>query len=417
MQWADSETISGTMNERKFDIVVFGATGFTGQLIAEYLSRQTTTKAVQWAIVGRNQSKLSSLERELRSQGAASLPDVVQCDLSRPNEVDDVVRSTNVVISAAGPFNQIGTPIVEACVANGTHYCDITGEIPWVRKVKDRFESDAETKKVKIVNCCGFDSCPSDLGTLFGVMKLRERFGASTEVGKVQCFVVMAGAVSGGTLASGISMEQDSEMSAMLKDPFLLGGKPKDGITQFDEDVTSAEFNDDIKAWTAPFMMAGINTRIVRRSSMLKEFGRRFHFREVALVPSEKAAKKLAKGGPPADKRAEMIKSGRLPKQGEGPSREMMAKSWFLLRLKVETAEDPTKFVWVQVASKLDPGYLGTARMVAEAGLCLARDQLPSGDGGGFFTPASGMGTALIERFERVGVHFSQIDPHTVSKL
>jgi short subunit dehydrogenase-like uncharacterized protein len=391
---------------RQYEVVLHGATGFTGGLCAQYLCRQ---RALRWAVSGRSAARLHAVVAAL--EHAVSKPDVLEVDIEDAAALRRVAASTAVILSMAGPFAKVGTPVLEACVAEGTSYCDITGEVPWVRQQMERLGAEAARKGVTLVSCSGFDSVPSDLGALYGVGKLRERYGANTQVGSVSNYVQMRGGLSGGTLASGINMEKDPELARLMADPFALGGCPRSGVRDCDQDVTAAAFDDKVAAWTAPFGMATINTRIVRRSNMLCGYGGdAFQYRETQLCANESEALKLARGGPPADKRAELVQSGRLPKPGEGPSKEMRQKSWFRCLLRVEAAEDPNKVVYVRVSGG-DPGYDETAKMAAETALVLARnaDLLPRR--GGFLTPAAAGGTALIEALQRAGIVFEQVRP------
>mmetsp|Transcript_2369 Transcript_2369/g.7318 ORF Transcript_2369/g.7318 Transcript_2369/m.7318 type:complete len:403 (-) Transcript_2369:143-1351(-) len=397
---------------RPYDVVVFGSTGFTGTLICEYLAQK---EGLKWAVSGRNEQKLSALVAKLSAAGAKSAPAPLVCSIDDKESLHRVVGSARVLISAAGPFAKVGTPVVEACVAVGTDYCDITGEVAWVRSMVDRFGAEAEAKGVLLCSCCGYDSIPSDLGTFYGIGKLREAFGPATRVGFVGNYGVSRGAPSGGTLASGINMEKDPELARQMQDPFLLGGRPANGPRAVDADFVGAEFDPKIGSWIAPFGMAGINTRVVRKSAGLLGYGPAFAYREVSIAPNEEVAKKMARVGPPAAKREEMVKAGRLPGPGEGPSAEVRAKSFFRMHIRVEAEDSPERAVFVKVSGG-DPGYTETAKMVSEAALCLAHQRAVLPVRGGFHTPASAMGSSLIERLVANGITFEQTEAPSASR-
>ncbi|GBG33380.1 Saccharopine dehydrogenase-like oxidoreductase [Hondaea fermentalgiana] len=394
---------------RELDVVVWGATGFTGQLAAAYLATVARTAGVRWAIGGRNEGKLRKIVADLEAgKDTESLPEVIVCSIDDTKGLHAMAARTRVIASLAGPFSQMGTPILEACIAERCDYCDITGEVPWVKIQSDRLGPAAEANGVILSSCCGFDSLPSDLGTLYAVTKLREKFGPNVRIGKVTAYFDMMGSLSGGTLASGIAMENDPELHKMNQNPFLLGGAPEGGPRPDDADYKNYEQDPELGTWIAPFGMAMINTRIVRKSGTALQYGPDFQYREVAVAPSEKAAAKMAKPLPPASKRQAMVEAGRLPKQGDGPSKELRAKSWFRTRIKAEDATDPSRYVWVQVSGG-DPGYTETAKMLSEAAICLAQQREVLPRTAGFLTPASSMGTALIERLQAAGIRFEAI--------
>lgn len=394
---------------RNLDVVVWGATGFTGQLCAEYLAKGALREQVKWAIAGRSEAKLQDIKARIQAMGGEKVvPEVIVCSLDDAAGLRKMAASTRVIASLAGPFSQMGTPILEACIAENCDYCDITGEVPWVKIESERLGAAAEANGVILSSCCGYDSLPSDLGTLYAISKLREKYGHGVEVGKAKMYMSNFGSLSGGTLASGIAMENNPELNAMNKNPFLLGGEPRSGPSEEDADYTSYELDADAKSWIAPFGMAMINTRIVRKSGAALGYGPDFRYQEVSLAASEKAAEKMARPTPPAAKRQAMVEAGRLPKQGEGPPKELRAKSWFKAIGRVEVANDPSKHVWIQVSGG-DPGYEETAKMLAESAICLARQRETLPRKGGFLTPATSMGSALIERLQVAGIRFEQI--------
>lgn len=425
---ADSE------DERPIDIMLWGATGFTGQMATAYMAGHAAAfvsmtpgdipKGLRFGLAGRNREKLENVKREM---GCAEDVPIYVADAADAAAVDEVVKQARVLCSLAGPFVLYGSNVVSACARFGTHYVDITGEVAWVRDMVEKYEEIAKVTKACIVPMCGFDSIPSDLGTLFAVQELRHAAAAGsgggddvvlpadTPVRKVSCLQKMSGGgMSGGSLASGIAMEQQPVVLASgmdVDDPFLLGGEPDDGARDEDEFPTEpAYFGDPLETWGGPFMMAQINSRVVRRSNSLLRYGKQFGYVEYATAPSEEAAQKMAQmsiAGPPPEKRQAMIEQGRLPAPGEGPSREQREGASFCTIL--QAVADDGKSVVVTVSGG-EAGYEETAKMVCEAALTLACDYetCPGHQrfGGGFLTPASAMGNSLIKRLVNAGISF-----------
>jgi short subunit dehydrogenase-like uncharacterized protein len=396
---------------RPYDIVLWGCTGFTGNLVAEYFARDVAPRHLdlKWALCGRSREKVEEVKARLRAQWPGVDPPVLVGTSEDQASVDAVVGKTKVIITTAGPYLTRGTPVVDACVRFGTNYVDITGEAPWVRDLLDKYHHAAEASGALIVPMSGYDSIPSDLGVLFAVRAVRDTFGQSTR--HCQTVADMAGSLSGGTLATGIEMARDfPEHAKRQDDPFCMGGgtlpRPED------EDQFDARFNTDLEVWTQPFMMAQINTRVVRRSNAWLHYGADFGYGEAQASKDESASKKAAKSTQAQRANAEMWKvsdkmrqEGRLPKQGEGPDAEMRAKSWFRHRI-VATAADGRRLL-VEVRGG-DPGYGETAKMISESALCLLfeREQLPRG---GVLTPAASGGMNLIKRLQAAGIIFEVV--------
>ena len=405
------------------DILVFGATGFTGRLVARYLLSPSTSgragRPLSIALAGRSHERLEALRASLPGKPSLILADSLNDDVAT---LEGVVKRARVVVCTAGPFLQVAEPVVKACARLGVHYVDITGETPFVKRCIDRYDALARSNACYIVNMAGFDSVPSDLGTLRMVRRMRELFLQPTR--SVRCFATMRGQLSGGTLASGMAMERDPELLAQMQDPFLLGGGRKPGLPRSeDRDVARAEpfaaAAESPTAWTAPFMMAELNTRTVRRSNALFEehgapYGDDFGYSERMLVWDESTAAKLARPSPPVAKREEMVRAGRLPKQGEGPSEAERAKSWFKFVFE-GTAEDGR--ILVSSVAGGDPGYDETSKMCAESalGLLLDSEHMNAkhlGVHGGCVTPAFAFGDVLVRRLEAAGIVF-QDEPVT----
>jgi short subunit dehydrogenase-like uncharacterized protein len=392
---------------RDYDIILFGASGFTGRLVAEYLlQRYGQDGELRWAIAGRNREKLAEVASEL---GAPDLP-VLVADGADREALDQLAVSSTVVCSTVGPYALYGSELVAACAQAGTHYCDLTGEVHWMRDMIDQYQQSAAASGARIVHTCGFDSIPSDLGTLFLQSAMTEQHGVPAQ--KVKFRVKgFSGGMSGGTVASMINMMEQAakepKLRRVLADPYALlpQGAPRgeDG-----RDQTGAIFDEDLHRWTLPFIMATINTRVVRRSNALLDFawGQDFRYDEAILAKKEQgqmgaklSALAMTAGTaslavPPLRALAKKF----LPAPGEGPSQEQREKGYFDIYLYGVHPEDREKDLIARVTGDRDPGYGSTSKMLAEAAICLAKDDLSCG--GGFWTPASAMGQALIDRLE-----------------
>ena len=368
------------MGSKKFDIVVYGATGFTGQLVAEYLAaRYKNDKDLKWAMAGRSLDKLKSVREAV---GAPADTPLIAADSSDAASLKAMVDQAKVVISTVGPYQFYGNELVAACAASGTDYIDLCGEPIWMRQMIDKHEAAAKASGARIVFSCGFDSVPFELGAFYVQEEAKRVFGAPvTRVkGRVRD---MRGTLSGGTAASAKAtfdaVAKDLSLVAILNDPFALtpgfaGPKQPKG--------NKAAYEEDLQSWTAPFMMALINTRNVHRSNMLMgyPYGQDFVYDEMVLTGAgekgEANAKKVmaansGKTGPNARK------------PGEGPSKEEQENGLFDL-LYVAVAPDG-RTVRASVKGDRDPGYGSTSKMISECAICLVRDtpDVPAG----FWTP------------------------------
>lgn len=399
------------MNE--FDLVVWGATGFTGALVAEYLAREyapgaqhSTQAPVRWALAGRNPTKLAELQKRL----GVDVP-LIQADSNDRESLDAMVKQTSVVLSTVGPYALYGNELVAACAQSGTHYCDLAGEVQWLRKIIDEHSEAAKASGALIVPCCGFDSIPSDLGTLFVHNAMRERFDTRCAYVKFRAGPSKGG-FSGGTAASLMHMMKESQdnpaLQAMLANPYSLdppGGRGGcDGL-----DLTTGEFDEDFDSYIAPFVMAGINTRVVRRSNALLDYayGEDFRYDEATLVgpgPSgfAKAFAMAAGSGMVLAAAAVPILRSLLerviPEPGEGPSAELRESGFFNIEFFARGVDDSQAVIRARVTGDRDPGYGSTAKMLTESAIVLAQSDLPLA--GGLWTPASALGVPLIERLQ-----------------
>jgi len=406
--------------ERAFDVILLGATGFTGALVAEYLATHygTETKPLRWAMAGRNQQKLEKTQAKI----AETAPRIKEIPilLADSNDLDSLkklVAQTTAICSTVGPFMKYGSKLVEACVAEETHYCDITGEVPWVRKMIDAHHEEAKAKNIRIVPFSGFDSIPSDLGTLMVQNAMKEKHGVPCE--QVKFFFGPAkAAVSGGTLATMMNMmaeaKKDKSIRRALGNPYAL--YPKDAPKGPDgSDQRNVRWDQDQQVWTAPFVMAGTNTRVVRRSNALMAFayGENFKYSEVQQFPKGFSgwfgARKLAMGlGAfvvmvliPFTRK--ILQATVLPKPGDGPSKAEREAGFFEAHFLGMAGEHRIKGM---VRGEKDPGYGETALMLAESAICLALEQDKMPENYGVVTTASGMGEALIQKLRDAGMTF-----------
>jgi short subunit dehydrogenase-like uncharacterized protein len=398
---------------RTFDLVLWGATGFTGRLVATELG--AVAKSLRWALAGRDQGKLEALRQELmaRHPGLRE-PPLLVADSSDQAALDRLAASTRVVCTTVGPYARYGDALVAACVAHGTHTCDLTGEPQWVRRMIDAHDARARETGARIVHCCGFDSIPSDLGVFLLQEGALERHGAPcSEV--TASFGPLRGSVSGGSLHSMLTLVEelgrDRAARRVMRDPYALypAGIPagRDGLPSLR--VRRAPGRD---GWTGPFVMAVINERVVRRTNALLGFpyGTAFRYREVAAYPAGRRGLAMALGTGAA--MASVGVAGRvwgLPRllgwlaprrPGEGPDAEALAQGFFRVCLEGR-GKDPggRPFEMSLQVEGGEPGYAETSRMLVQAALCLAQDDLSSP--GGVHTPASAMARPLLARLRR----------------
>src|ERR1700758_329947 len=385
----------------KFDIVVYGATGFTGQLVAEYLAAHyRNDKQLKWAMAGRSLEKLAKVRDAI---GAAADTPLIVADAGDPASLQAMIEQTKSVVTTVGPYLLYGNELVAACAASGTDYFDLCGEPIWMRQMIDKHEAAAKASGARIVLSCGFDSVPFELGAFFVQQEAKRVFGApaSRVKGRVRD---MRGTLSGGTAASAKAtfdaVAKDLSLVALLKDPFALtpgfsGAKQPKG--------NKAAYEEDLQSWTAPFMMALINTRNVHRSNMLMgyPYGKDFLYDEMVLTGAGEKGEANAKKVMAANSE----KTGpNARKPGEGPSKEEQENGFYDL-LYVAVAPDGRQ-VRASVKGDRDPGYGSASKMISECAICLVRDtpDVP----GGIWTPGAAMQHKLIKRLsEHGGVKFA----------
>ena len=403
--------------ERRFDIIVWGASGFTGRLVVEYLAQRCGPDAsLQWAVAGRDRDKLENVLS--RYVDAAAKPEILLADSHDRASLDKLARDARVIISTVGPYAKYGSALVAACVEQGTHYCDLAGESQWIRQMIDQHDAAARQSGACIVNCCGFDSIPSDIGVAFLQREAASQFGAPCESVTLIVRAIRGGA-SGGTYASMlnavVSAREDRNIARILADPYALN---PDGERQGPDgrDQSGVRFHPDARAWTAPFVMAAINTRIVRRTNALLDYpyGRDFRYSEVTFTGSGaggwlRAAIMTAGLGAfmffaSFEWSRNSIVRWMIPAPGEGPNRKQREQGFFNLQLLGKTAGGDV--IRARVTGDRDPGYGSTSKMLAESAICLAREN--SNALGGFRTPVAAMGRHLEQQLiEFAGLTFT----------
>ena len=375
----------------KYDIVVYGATGFTGQLVAEYLAAHyRDDKQLNWAMAGRSLDKLKAVREAI---GASADTPLIAADSGDVGSLKAMIAQTRLVISTVGPYQLYGADLLAACAASGTDYVDLCGEPVWMRQMIDAQQANAQQSGARIVFSCGFDSLPFELGVFFCQEEAKKVFGAPAHrvKGRVRA---MKGTFSGGTYASikatFAAAAKDLSLVAMLKNPFVLtsgfeGPKQPPG--------NKPALDEELKSWTAPFVMSTINTRSIHRSNMLMGFpyGRDFVYDEMVLTGAGEQGAANAKLVMAANNK---MAASDGPKPGEGPSKEERENGSYDL-LFVALAPDGRQ-VHAAVRGDRDPGYGSTSKMIAECAICLLRDapEVPAG----IWTPGAAMGDRLIKR-------------------
>lgn len=403
---------------REFDVVVWGATGFTGRLVAEYLLDHYGAGAdLRWAMAGRSEARLREVRAGL-GDAAADVP-LLLADSHDDASLQSLAARSAVVCSTVGPFARHGSGLVAACATRGTDYCDITGESHWIRRMIDDWEETARKSGARIVHCCGFDSIPSDLGTLFTHRQMEALHGGPCDRVKYRVRR-MKGTFSGGTVASLLNALEDARRDPQAKRTMghPYGLNPRDDQHGPDgPDQSGVRWDADVESWTAPFVMAVINTRIVRRTNALLgyAYGRDFRYDEAVMTGKGLAGWTRASAttaGLGAFLAAASLGPTRslmnrlfLPQPGEGPDREAREAGSFDLLFVGKRGEHVIR---ARVRGDRDPGYGATSRMLGESAVCLAKDSLETP--GGSWTPASAMGERLIGRLQAsAGITFERL--------
>ena len=394
-------------------MVLFGATGFAGRLVAGYLAGHAPA-GVRIGLAGRSPRRLADARAQLGA--AASAWPLLVADSADPVSLAALARAARVVITTVGPYRAHGMALVQACAEAGTDYADLTGEVLFIRDSIDRCHEVAARAGARIVHCCGFDSVPSDLGVL-----LLHQAARADDAGDLQdtTLVVTAlrGGISGGTLASMMGQQAEVRASAQRRrvadDPYALSPDRAAEPDLGDErDLDWVRYDGDLRTWTGPFAMAGINTRVVRRSNALQgwTYGRRFRYREVTGFGAGPAAPLLATAASTAQWAAgaglafgpsRAMLARLLPAPGQGPGEKTRRTGYF--RIQVHTRTSAGMRYLATIGAQGDPGYAATSVMLGETALCLALDQDQLPGRAGVLTPATAMGAALANRLTAAG--------------
>lgn len=394
------------MENREFDIVVWGATGFTGKLVTAYLWEKYGNNNFRWAIAGRDEKKLKEVSAEF---GLKAIPFVL-ADSFDLESLKKMAGQTKVVCTTVGPYIKYGDGLVRACIEEGTHYCDLTGEVPWMKKIIDLYHEKAGVKKLKIVHACGFDSIPSDIG----VRKIQQEFFKKYGyyAGKVSTRITdISGGLSGGTYSSMMNMmemaRKDADFRRIVSNMYALNPDP-DYAGADKKEFKSVRRDILTDSWLCPFIMAGINTKIVRRSHALEGFryGENFSYEE-AMVCGKGVKGRLraiifllglgmlmkAKSGSFLKK----IIDRKMPHPGDGPDKKTREAGYF--RFLIFAEGKGSDRIVLAVQGYKDPGYGSTSSMLAESALSLLEGEtLPQIYG--VLTPSVAMGDILERRLD-----------------
>lgn len=405
----DDKNFLTSKDKRPYDLVVFGATGFTGKMVAQHLAKTYgMNKTVKWAIAGRSRAKLQAVAKDI---GMPDLP-ILIADSGDVNALSSMVRATKVIVSTTGPFLKYGSELVRQCSLNGTHYCDITGEIDWIRIMIDMHCAAAERTGAKIVSLCGHDCIPWDLSVLALSDHFKKKGDTLTEV---RCYDEIRASASGGTIATIFTALSNRRKykAALGFDPLLRLPNGSKSDAKFLPDVQKTMgYSSEHGSWVGFFIMSMVMANCVRRSNVLLGYSKKLTYYEGRVHPNFFSAFNEALGliifscflvTPPLSWLA--LKTGMIPSPGDGPSAASMDKGF----LKITSygygeggskTGNPVKGV---IYFPTDPGYRDTARMLAEAGMLLAVEQEKTAKKGGFHTPASALGMPLMERLVATG--------------
>jgi short subunit dehydrogenase-like uncharacterized protein len=399
--------------DRELDVVVFGATGFVGRLVAGYLAGHAPG-GVRIGLAGRSERRLAEVRAGLGAAGLAW--PLLLADSADPVSLAALARKARVVVTTVGPYRARGLALVQACAEAATDYADLTGEVLFIRDSIDSCHDAAAAAGARIVHCCGFDSVPSDLGALL-LHHAARADGAGDMLDTTLAVTAMRGGLSGGTVASMMGQMEEMRASAerrrVVQDPYALSPDRAAEPGLGDErDLGWARYDGELRMWTGPWAMAGINIRVVRRSNALQgwAYGRRFRYREVTGFGGGPAAPVLAGLASAGTAAAEAglafgpsraLLSRLLPAPGHGPGEKTRRSGYFRIQIHTRTSAGLRYLGTIEAQG--DPGYAATSVMLGETALCLAldRDHLP--DGAGVLTPATAMGVALAARLRSAG--------------
>ena len=389
------------MSEREFDLVVFGASGYTGKLVAEYIQNEYGgDQSLKWALAGRNKDKLAGIKEDLNLESDLT---ILKVDSNDQESLDAMTSAAKCILTTVGPYQLYGSNLVESCAKNGTDYVDLTGEPGWMYEMINEHKETAKKSGSRIVFSCGFDSIPFDLGVYFVQQAVRDKFGKPAQHvrGRVKA---MNGEFSGGTIASlGATMatlKEKPELIKVLANPFSLT-EGFEGPTQLDD--SKVLLDEKLNMWVAPFVMAPINTKNIHRSNALlgHEYGEDFCYDEMMIAGEGEEGKQIAD----AMTSANPMGGENVPQPGEGPSQESREQGNYDVQFFADIDEG---CVEARVTGDMDPGYGSTSKMITESAMCLIHDC--NDLSGGIYTPAPAMGNKLIKRLiEKAGLTFDII--------
>jgi short subunit dehydrogenase-like uncharacterized protein len=408
------------MNAKSYDVIAFGATSFVGKLLCRYFASHFNSGELKWAAAGRSIEKLELMRRSL-DRSDSEIPLII-ADAADERSLAAMCSRTSLVVSTVGPYALYGEPLVKVCAELGTDYCDLSGEAQWIRRMLDRYEKTASKTGARIVHCCGFDSLPSDLGVHFLQKQAFERFGRYCSHIKMRV-KAMRGGASGGTIASLVNIAKEAaENPALRRDlqnPYLLcprEHRPK--VRQ--ESLSRPQYDSDFEAWLAPFIMAGINTRVVHRSSALLNYpyGEDFRYDEAMLAGAglrggmTAYAIAGALGGfiamTATTPTRSFLQRFVLPAPSQGPSPRSQAEGFYDLRFLGRTDDERT--IGAKITGDADPGYGSTSKMLGQVAACLVRGGKDN-KRGGFWTPATLLGDPLVDALQKhAGLSFTLVD-------
>jgi len=389
------------MSEREFDLVVFGASGYTGKLVAEYIQNEYRgDQSLKWALAGRNKDKLAGIKEDLNLESDLT---ILKVDSNDQESLDAMTSAAKCILTTVGPYQLYGSNLVESCAKNGTDYVDLTGEPGWMYEMINEHKETAKKSGARIVFSCGFDSIPFDLGVYFVQQAVRDKFGKPAQHvrGRVKA---MNGEFSGGTIASlGATMatlKEKPELIKVLANPFSLT-EGFEGPTQLDD--SKVLLDEKLNMWVAPFVMAPINTKNIHRSNALlgHEYGEDFCYDEMMIAGEGEEGKQIAD----AMTSANPMGGEDVPQPGEGPSQESREQGNYDVQFFADIDEG---CIEARVTGDMDPGYGSTSKMITESAMCLIHDC--NDLSGGIYTPAPAMGNKLIKRLiEKAGLTFDII--------
>ncbi len=390
---------------KKYDIIVYGATGFTGKRAAAYMQKNAGID-IKWAIAGRNQEKLQKVKDDLHLT-----QDVIVADALNESQIEKMVQQTNIVLTTAGPYALHGTNLIAACAKQGVHYVDITGEAPWVRDMLDKYGAKAKDSKAKIIPFCGFDSIPADIGIYALQAFFRQQW--NTELGSANGYYTLAGGgLNGGTLLSALNMMESGEARRMANPKLLLKDLKNNSFIPKIKRSWNSHFATDVNKWVYPFVMAEINTKVVYRSiGLAADLGLsspdKFLYQEYHAIGKRVSATTASVGlaafavlGQFGPMRKLIRRMG--PKSNEGPSEDQIENGFFRLKIFGEDTKGNKAKMTMQFQG--DAGNKATVMFLCESALALVENTGELPDYNGFLTPAVALGELLQKRLEKAGL-------------